>query len=84
MKSYTHVKRVFSVSKKETSFSELARWTKVLLIDLIASLLGLSCLTKSLEENVTVRARSTIPARSEPRCGVPRNRIALVFLYRAA
>jgi len=83
-KGLTHWRRVFSVSKNEINFSGSTRWTKPLLIDAIASLLGRSCLTKLLEENDARRTRFRIPARSAPRWGVPRNTTAAIDLCKDA
>jgi len=78
MNGFTHWRRVFSVSKKEINFNWSTRWVKALLIAAIASLFGLSCLTKLLEENDARRMRFSIPARSAPWWGVPKNTTPLI------
>jgi hypothetical protein len=73
----------------ETSVLGLVEWDqfqwldpmgKALLIAAIASLFGLSCLTKCFEENDAERTRSSNPARSAPRWGVPKNTAPLIAL----
>ena len=77
----THARRVFSVSKNEINSNERTRWTKPLLIASTASLFGWSCLTKLREEKDAARMRSSIPARSDPWWGVPKNTTASISLY---